>query len=68
MVVDSEHPGGEIMANKTLENCSVIKEAVSLGVGRPEQYDGQCEGYAGEDRDEPITRCKICKLNTTNNE
>ncbi|UZQ49838.1 hypothetical protein [Clostridium kluyveri] len=56
------------MANKTLENCSVIKEAVSLGVGRPEQYDGQCEGYAGEDRDEPITRCKMCRLNTTNNE
>ena len=28
---------------RTLENCSVIKEALSLGVGRPDQYDGQCD-------------------------
>lgn len=55
------------MCKKTLDNCKVFKEAVSLGVGLPEQYEGQCEGYAGEDMDEPITRCKMCELNTTNN-
>lgn len=60
--------GGFDLPKRTLENCSVIKEAVRLGVGKPKQYDDQCKGYAGEDRDEPISRCKECQFNTSNND
>jgi hypothetical protein len=53
-----------IVVKKTLENCNVIKEAIALGVGMPNQYEGKCEGYDAENREEPLKRCKCCKLNT----
>ena len=52
------------MSKKTLENCSLIKKACDkLGIGKPEQYDGKCEGYASHDRDEPTLKCRECNLN-----
>ena len=53
------------MAKRTLKNCSVIKEGISLGIGTPKQYDSLCEGYANKDGDEPCEICRMCKLNTT---
>lgn len=47
------------MAVRTIENCNLIKK-----YGRPNIYDGKCEGYGGEDADEPCEVCKECKLNT----
>ena len=48
---------------RTLENCSLIKIGIHLGEGKPKQYDGKCEGYCNSDGDEPIEKCKACKLN-----
>ena len=58
--------GKEVLkiAKRTLENCSLIRKFICT-LGKPNQYDGKCEGYAGKDEDEPITKCKECKLNTT---
>ena len=54
------------MSNKTLENCSLIKRCVDLGIGKPIQDDSKCEGYAtSEMDDEPYYICKKCKFNTS---
>jgi len=47
---------------RTIENCSVIKKAVKLGVGECGTEDGKCLGYVtgGE---EPCEPCIDCKLN-----
>lgn len=53
------------MAAKTIDNCTVIKNAVKRGIGKPEQYYNlnKCLGYArGEDDDEPCNACKKCKF------
>jgi len=42
----------------TLDNCSLV-----VTYGRPEQYDGKCEGYIKARTDnEPIELCKKCAL------
>ncbi len=50
---------------RTLENCSLIKHGIYIGVGRPEQRNGSCMGFTtvGCD-DEPCETCKNCKLCT----
>ena len=48
---------------KTVENCTVIKKAVNIGVGYPHISGGKCRGYAkSEGDDEPLERCKVCKF------
>lgn len=49
------------MATRTLENCSLIKKAVRRGIGEPEQRNGKCLGYGG-DEDEPYYICAGCRL------
>ncbi|WP_404988418.1 hypothetical protein [Clostridium culturomicium] len=49
---------------RTLENCSLIKIGIQIGEGKPNQYEGKCEGYCNYDGDEPMEKCKACKLNT----
>ena len=49
---------------RTLENCRFIKI-----LGKPNQYDGKCEGFArSEYDDEPCEECKRCKLHYINKE
>lgn len=53
------------MSNKTLENCSLIKRCIDLGIGKPKQDDNKCDGYAtSEIDDEPYYLCEKCKFNT----
>lgn len=50
--------------NRTLENCSLIKK-----YGKPNQYDGKCEGLQRSSiDDEPCDICKKCRLNVYNME
>ena len=55
---------GGILLKRTLENCSLIKIGIQIGEGKPNQYEGKCEGYCNYDGDEPMEKCKACKLNT----
>lgn len=54
------------MGARTLENCSVIKSGEREGFGAPltEPYNGVicCQGYGGNDCDEPFHKCARCKL------
>lgn len=53
------------MSNKTLENCSLIKRCIEIGIGKPKQDDKTCEGYATDEMDdEPYYICKKCKFNS----
>ncbi len=49
---------------RTLENCSLIKQSIRIGVGSPNQKDRLCEGYSYLNDDEPCETCKNCKLCT----
>ena len=49
----------ELPKERTLDNCSVIRNAA----GKPKQYDGKCEGYSNKYDDEPHRLCRECKLN-----
>jgi len=51
------------MPKRTPKNCSLIKEALKLGIGYPFGItDHICDGYAkGENDDEPREECKRCK-------
>lgn len=55
---------GESIMKRTLENCSLIKQSIHIGVGRPNQRNGLCQGYSYPDDDEPCETCKNCKLCT----
>ena len=47
------------MTTRTLDNCKLIQK-----YGRPNQYDGMCEGFgASRINDEPCRVCQKCKLN-----
>jgi len=47
------------MTTRTLDNCKLVQE-----YGRPNQYDGMCEGFGtSETNDEPCRICQECKLN-----
>ena len=48
---------------RTLTNCSLVKK-----IGKPVQYDGKCEGFAGPDGDEPCRQCQSCELHYINAE
>lgn len=50
------------MGKRTLDNCSLI-DKLYIYQGKPKQYEGKCEGYCSKDRDEPIEKCRECKLN-----
>lgn len=55
----------QITGEKTLIDCDLVLGCIDIGIGRPRQYDGKCEGYAKSDYDdEPCERCKNCELNT----
>ena len=57
------------MAKRTVENCSIAKRGVRLGEGEPHlDCDGKCMGYSHANDDEPIDKCKRCKLNNWNDE
>jgi hypothetical protein len=44
---------------RTLDNCKLVKK-----YGKPNQYDGVCEGFGKSDSDdEPCNTCQDCKLN-----
>ena len=56
-------PGGTAVSAKTIENCTVIKKALKLGVGWPSINGDKCLGYAkSECDDEPLEKCKVCKF------
>ena len=44
-----------------MEDCEVIKRATELGLGRPEQHDGKCEGYVDDENELPIMSCCGCE-------
>ena len=44
-----------------IEECEVIKKAIELGLGKPEQHDGKCEGYVADECELPIKDCCSCK-------
>jgi hypothetical protein len=47
------------------DDCEIIKESIVNGIGKPNFKDGRCEGYChSENDDEPIEKCKACKLNS----
>ena len=50
------------MPKRTMENCSVIKKAVKMGIGECGTEDGKCKGYTNEG-EEPCIKCIDCKLN-----
>ena len=39
---------------KTLIDCKLVLGCIDIGVGRPKQYDGKCEGYAKSDYDKEL--------------
>ena len=45
----------------TLDNCIVIDKCIDIGIGIPNQYNGQCEGYVNE-YEEPVEGCERCLL------
>ncbi len=55
------------MAAKTIDNCSLIKKSVKIGIGYPDCYirtfgERRCFGYQkSENDDEPCKQCKRCK-------
>lgn len=50
------------MAKRTLENCSTVKKAIKIGLGKCETENGKCLGYANSG-EEPHEICQECKLN-----
>lgn len=50
------------MAKKTIDNCTVIKKAIKIGIGFCGTVGDKCEGYCTETDDEPCDKCKRCKL------
>lgn len=55
---------------RTIDNCSLVKEAIKQMIGSPDIIDGKCMGYSSEpdadgDDDESCETCKKCKLNNT---
>ena len=55
------------MSKRTIENCSVIKRGLALGIGKPYvESNGKCVGYShSDDDDEPHDLCKNCRLNSS---
>lgn len=56
---------------RTLDNCTLIKKCVKLGIGEPKKFRSiqQCEGYQKEENDdEPCEQCKRCKYCTSREE
>lgn len=49
-----------------IEECEVIKRAIELGLGKPEQHDGKCEGYVADENELPIKTCCGCECCTMN--
>lgn len=49
-----------------IEECEVIKRAIELGLGKPEQHDGKCEGYVADECELPIKACCSCECCTMN--
>lgn len=50
--------------SRTIENCSLIKQCVSEGIGYPARFfdTNLCEGYQKSDiDDEPCEVCKGCE-------
>lgn len=49
---------------RTLENCRLVQK-----YGKPNQYDGVCEGLArSKDDDEPCDICQRCNLHYLNDD
>lgn len=54
---------------RTLDNCTLIKKNVELGIGKPDQYYylNKCDGYTkNEKSDDLCEQCKKCRLCTCN--
>lgn len=48
---------------RTLEHCSLITYCEKVGIGRPNQKNGKCDGYQRSyEDDEPCEKCSRCKL------
>lgn len=58
------------MAKKTFENCTVKRRAIREGIGDCGREKGKgCRGYTSTACfDEPIEKCKRCKLHSLNYE
>ncbi|WP_169718030.1 hypothetical protein SPSIL_008820 [Sporomusa silvacetica DSM 10669] len=46
---------------ETIENCRVLKNAISRCIGYPDLIDGKCQGYCTEESDDPCEQCKRCR-------
>jgi|LSQX01.2.fsa_nt_gb hypothetical protein len=55
------------MAKRTIENCSMIKNAIKSGMGHCGTENGKCLGYANSG-EEPHETCQECKLHVYYNE
>lgn len=50
------------MGKRTLWNCTIIKQALANGKGRPDQKYGKCEGYLNI-KGITYPKCARCQLN-----
>ena len=49
-----------------IDECEVIKEALEVGLGKPEKHNGKCEGYVSDENELPIMSCCGCEYCTMN--
>lgn len=50
------------MSKRTLQNCSIIKQALANGKSWPDQLAGTCRGYLNQ-KGKQHPKCKQCHLN-----